>query len=212
MNINDYLDQPDKVCYELWSEDMFSYLTYCIGLYASNSSANRARRIEEERNAKTQSEGLRDQMWIQRTTVGEHLEMLRKEQELNMLTHEKIAQHKAIIKEVWDDFRRMVQAHGAEEGEHAIFMLVSHPDSELVKLTVENHYYYERKRKGVDKYHMEVGIYFKSSWPPARFTSSNLSMRSGTLEALGKHTHEEMFFEHSLEHFNKTIEKYFWGD
>lgn len=90
MNINDYLDQPDKVCYELWGEDMFSYETYCIGLYASNSSANRARRIKEERNAQTQSEGLRDQMWIQRTTVGEHLEMLRKEQELNMLTHDKI--------------------------------------------------------------------------------------------------------------------------
>mgnify|MGYP004562211541 CR=1 FL=1 len=212
MNINNYLDQPDKVCYELWSEDMFSYETYCIGLYASNSSANRAMRKLEAVHAEMQDEGLRDQMWIKRTTIAEHVEMLRQKKELQHKTWAMIDQHKAIIKEVWNDFRNMVQTHGAEEGEHALFLHVSHPDSELVKLTVENHYDYERKRKGPKTYHMEVGIYFKGNWRPARIKSSNLSMRSGTLEALGKHTHEEMFFEHCLKHFNKTVEKYFYGD
>lgn len=47
MDINKYLDQPERACWELWGDDTFSGETYFCGLYSSNTSANRARRKHE---------------------------------------------------------------------------------------------------------------------------------------------------------------------
>lgn len=212
MDIEKYQDQPAKECYELWGWDTFSSESYFVGLYASNSSANRAMRRKMGKVAATQDESLRDTFGIKRTTVGEHIEMLRQREEHIVTMHEMIANHKKIIDDVMDDFRKLAQVHGGEPGEHSLYLLRSHPECEISKLTIENTHLYERKRKGSEIYLMQVGIYFKMDWDSARFSSSLRHMRSGTLEALGRYTHEEMFFEICREHFNKEIEKYFFGD
>lgn len=212
MDINKFIDQPEKVCYEVWGNDTFSNETYFVGLYTTNSSANRAMHRHEEDAKKTQDEEVRDTFWITRTTVAEHSEMLRKRDEYNQRTWDMIDKHKAIIDEVWNDFRKLVQAHGGEAGEHSLYLLTSHPDCEITKLTMENRYEYERKRKGAGKYCMYVGIWFKNKWMGARIGGSERFMRCGTLEALSRFTQEEMFFEICHESFYKAIEKYFYGD
>lgn len=212
MDINKYQDQPAKVCYELWGWDTFSREDYFVGLYTTNSSANRARRKLEEKVKKSQDEKLRDSFTVNRTTVGEHIEMVRQRREHILLTREMISKHKKIIDEVFDQFRKLVQDHGGEAGEHSMYLLSTHPDCEISKLTVENSSVYEWKRKGPVKFWMEVGIYFKMKWGGAPFRCSLRHMRCGTLEALARYTHEEMFFVIICEHFYKTIEKYFFGD
>lgn len=212
MNINNYQDQPDKECFELWGWDTFSREEYFVGLYASNSSANRARRKQEEKIKKFQSKKLRDTFAITRTTVGEHIERVRQREAHILLAQEMIKKHKKIIDEVWEDFRKLAQDHGGEAGEHSMYLLRSHPDCEISKLTVENSFEYERKRKGPEKFWMEIGIYFKMKWKGAQSRYTLRYMRCGTLEALARYTHEEMFFEICREHFYETIEKYFFGD
>lgn len=210
MDINKFIDQPEKVCYEVWGNDTFSNETYFVGLYTTNSSANRAMHRHEEDAKKTQDEEVRDTFWITRTTVAEHSEMLRKRDEYNQRTWDMIDKHKAIIDEVWNDFRKLVQAHGGEAGEHNLSLLSSHPDCEITELTlgIRN----ECNRKNVDNFGMYVGIWFKNNWMAARIGGSERSMRCGTLEALCRFTQEEMFFEICHESFYKAIEKYFYGD
>jgi len=212
MDISKYTDQADKVCYELWGEDTFSNETYFVGLYATNSSANRAKRKHEEDAESSQDEGLRDTFWITRTTVAEHLKILKEKDEYRQRTWDMIDTHKAIIDEVWDDFRKLAQSHGGEAGEHSLSFLTSHPDCEFTEITIVNRREYERKRKGADKYWMYVGIYFKNNWTAARLSGSEQNMRCGTLETLGRYAHEEMFLEICHESFYKAIEKYFYGD
>lgn len=139
--------------------------------------------------------------------------MLDDRDKFRQLTWDMIAKHKAIIDEMWDKFRNLAYQEGDKPGEHAIYFMTSHPDCEIVKITITNQKaIHERKSKSPEMYYLMVGIEFKSNWSAAHSSGMNQHMRAGTLEAIGKYAREEQFFERAHEGLFKEIEKYFYGD
>lgn len=60
------------ICYKLWGNDTYSNETYLCGVYKNYSSAKRVMKKQEQECLVSQSEGLRDTFWINKTSIEEH--------------------------------------------------------------------------------------------------------------------------------------------
>ena len=195
-------------CFQLWGDDKFSGESYFCDVYRHRSSANRARKRLEARARQHASEDLVDSFWIIPMTLAEHYRWVQKENAYRERTWEEIDRHKAYINEVMPQFIEFLKNAIKTPGVNVFKVSDKDEQLHITSLSVE----FLKRFRCRTKHDLHVSISFNNEWTAARLTSSSLWMRSGTKDEIRKQEITEQHSQRIQEFFNKTIEKYFYGD
>lgn len=165
------------ICYELWGNDTYSNETYLCGVYKHYSSAKRAMKKQEQDCLESQSGGLRDTFWINKTSIEEHDEQANNRSEYISSIHRRLKADKNLVLAHINDIYIFAKENIDEPGEYL------YPLSDEFKASniLEIRFSVRRKYRSKTKFVFMLGIRYDDYFECGGVTSH---MEQGTIDEI----------------------------
>lgn len=197
------METKSKTCYQLWGNDNFSNEEYLCGVYTHYSSAWRSKKRHEQETMESQSDGLRDNYWIVKTTIEKHNDMMRKRFAKIDAVHNNIIKAKSIVEDTipaMEEFIKMCIVEGVYE-----YPL---PDSFGETCIMGVNFTLKRRNKREDEYKFAICISVGEN--DELRSESLISLAYGTREKVNAAIRSESFRSEMISFFYSVIEKYYF--
>jgi len=171
------------ICYELWGNDTYSNETYLCGVYKHYSSAKRAMKKQEQECLESQSEGLRDTFWINKTSTEEHDEQADRRRKHISSIHGRLNADKNLVLAHLNDIYVFAKENVNEPGEYLYPLTDEFEASNILEIRFS----VRRKYRSKTKFEFMLGLRYSDYYECGGITSY---MEQGTIEeiceAIGK--------------------------
>ena len=142
------------ICYEQWGNDTYSNETYLCGVYKHYSSAKRAMKKQEQECLESQSEGLRDTFWINKTNTEEHDEQADKRSRHISSIHRRLKADKNLVLAHLNDIYVFAKENVDKPGEYLYPLTDEFEASNILEIRFS----VRRKYRSKTKFEFMLGI------------------------------------------------------